>query len=177
MALTKSEKSPIVRAAKIYEMTFGKFADGHLCVTKAMKNHLQKVWKIQGNCVVLYDRAPSHFRRLSLPEIHEFLCRLIIKPPLIFDYSDSSPPFPSTTILTTQLTADSPAAYISKRPALIVSSTSWTPDEDFSILLAALVEYEKLASNRHANLIVVVTGKGPQKSLYEKQILELDLTR
>ena len=33
------------------------------------------------------------------------------------------------------------------RPALIVSSTSWTPDEDFSILLDAAVQYDTKVAN------------------------------
>jgi beta-1,4-mannosyltransferase len=51
------------------------------------------------------------------------------------------------------------------RPAVVVSSTSWTPDEDFTVLISALDEYQNLltsASARHAlpPLLVLVSGKG-----------------
>lgn len=36
-----------------------------------------------------------------------------------------------------------------KRPAILVSSTSWTPDEDFSILLKALDRKRLLAGKHH----------------------------
>jgi hypothetical protein len=43
-----------------------------------------------------------------------------------------------------------------------VSSTSWTPDEDFSILLAAIDEYERIIEERkdHSfpHIIFVITG-------------------
>jgi len=60
------------------------------------------------------------------------------------------------------------------RPALLVSSTSWTPDEDFEILIDALGMYERraeeLASQKVAaslpKMLAVVTGKGPLKAKY-----------
>jgi len=69
------------------------------------------------------------------------------------------------------------------RPALLVSSTSWTPDEDFSILLEALDLYEKrtmqLASSQSTShgrlpkLLVIVTGKGPLKEKYMEEVGKL----
>jgi beta-1,4-mannosyltransferase len=62
----------------------------------------------------------------------------------------------------------------SDRPALLVSSTSWTPDEDFSILLEALCLYEKLAREAPTGglpkVMVVITGKGPLKERYMREI-------
>ena len=69
------------------------------------------------------------------------------------------------------------------RPALLVSSTSWTPDEDFSILIEALGLYEKraiqLASLQSASrgqlpkLLVILTGKGPLKEKYMEEVGKL----
>jgi len=60
------------------------------------------------------------------------------------------------------------------RPALLVSSTSWTPDEDFRILLEALKLYEARAEELAAaadagsktlpKLFVIITGKGPLRA-------------
>lgn len=60
---------------------------------------------------------------------------------------------------------------------LIVSSTSWTPDEDFSLLLDALVRYSELATSSHPHLpelLAVITGKGPEKEYYLSRIEELE---
>ncbi len=60
----------------------------------------------------------------------------------------------------------------------MISSTSWTEDEDFSILLDALVLYDKKKSSTTKptllpNLIVIITGKGPQKTHYQQIITNL----
>ena len=87
------------------------------------------------------------------------------------------------------------------RPCVLVSSTSWTPDEDFGALLSALEAYDAAAtramgpdasppkSSRRKetrskkrytdtrtenenlpNLLVIVTGKGPQRAAYERRM-------
>jgi beta-1,4-mannosyltransferase len=72
-----------------------------------------------------------------------------------------------------------PVGYIPRpgRPALVTSSTSWTPDEDFGQLLDALVGLDQLISRRQSSLRVffVVTGKGPQKSYYQQKMSQLKL--
>ena len=71
------------------------------------------------------------------------------------------------------------------RTALIVSSTSWTPDEDFGMLLDALKKYELRAracegrreEERLPKVLAVVTGKGPLKDKYMKEVQRLQTGR
>lgn len=75
---------------------------------------------------------------------------------------------PSSTLFT-----DASGYLLPTRPALLVSSTSWTADEDFSILLRALSEYERAARARDARLpkvVVLVTGKGAGKRAFEDAV-------
>jgi beta-1,4-mannosyltransferase len=98
----------------------------------------------------LHDRPPAHFQPLSEAQRIELLERL----PETAPYAD----FIQDGI-----------------QKLIVSSTSWTPDEDFSIFLDALVAYSAQAAQQ-ANLpriLALVTGKGPQKQYYLSKVAEL----
>uniref|UniRef100_T1KW61 Vacuolar protein 14 C-terminal Fig4-binding domain-containing protein n=1 Tax=Tetranychus urticae TaxID=32264 RepID=T1KW61_TETUR len=65
------------------------------------------------------------------------------------------------------------------RPFLLISGTSWTEDEDFSILLNALDIYdeESCANTSLPDLICVITGKGPHKTYYQEIISERCWTR
>jgi beta-1,4-mannosyltransferase len=68
------------------------------------------------------------------------------------------------------------------RPGLVVSSTSWTPDEDFGILLEAMGIYNRHARELNAKgddigklpkLLVVLTGKGPLRDKYMREVSRL----
>jgi beta-1,4-mannosyltransferase len=61
---------------------------------------------------------------------------------------------------------------------LLVSSTSWTEDEDFSILLEALVKFDmemRRKPKSHVKILTIITGKGPLKEFYLSEIAKLSL--
>lgn len=62
------------------------------------------------------------------------------------------------------------------RPALIVSSTSWTADEDFDILLNAVIDFDKRVQGSKQKFQFIVTGKGDRKAYYEQKMKELEPT-
>ena len=67
MALNLGQ-SRVVQFAKALEKSFGHRAFLHLCVSKAMKTFLEKDWKVHGDVLTLYDKAPLHFRKCSESE-------------------------------------------------------------------------------------------------------------
>src|SRR5436190_4712799 len=84
----------------------------------------------------------------------------------------------NSTFLTTKSSDDDVAKYRRDRPILIVSGTSWTADEDFSILLNAVQRYDKEANDINKalpKLLFVITGKGPLKEKYEKEISKMSM--
>ncbi|CAI5465932.1 unnamed protein product [Closterium sp. Yama58-4] len=118
---------PLVKIHKWYETTIGRQAAAHICVTRAMQQELANNWDIRAT--VLYDRPPAFFRPSSLEEMREVLGRIDQS---LLD-SCFAPPAPGTTQWT--LRPD--------RPAIVVSSSSWTADEDFDVLLEAALMYDR----------------------------------
>ena len=53
------------------------------------------------------------------------------------------------------------------RLPLVVCPTSWTPDEDFDLLLEALERAERQLKAQSASLAVVLTGRGPLRESFE----------
>lgn len=51
---------------------------------------------------------------------------------------------------------------------ILITSTSWTKDEDFGLLYEALKFYDNLPDSQ--SITMVITGKGPEKELYKKKI-------
>lgn len=84
------------------------------------------------------------------------------------------------TLLTAKGTAKGPATFRHDRPILIVSSTSWTADEDFQLLLDSAKQYDDLAKVENGTfpkLLFVITGKGPLKQYYEEIISKMALEK
>eukprot|EP00049_Salpingoeca_infusionum_P001439 m.48268 g.48268 ORF g.48268 m.48268 type:complete len:471 (-) comp11024_c0_seq1:1482-2894(-) len=168
LALKAGNSSPLVRVSKWIEATFGRLGSKHLCVTDAMSQDLAQNWGIC-DAVPLHDRPPKYFAPISLAETHDLMLRLEQ------EYSDKLQAFrtffsvqQNETLLTTQAANGIEAR--EKRPALLVSGTSWTPDEDFGLLLDALRRYESEYTEQLPKLLVFITGKGPLKAFYEQEI-------
>lgn len=152
LALRLGIKHPLVKISKFYEVLCSRSATAHFTVTEAMGRALKEDYKITGPIITLHDRPASQFCVLSDLERAKFLARL-------------------------QDTA--PHADEIKRGnlKLLVSSTSWTPDEDFSLLLEALINYSSHAKSSSSNLpkiLAIVTGKGPQKAEFLSKIETLE---
>ncbi|XP_047427986.1 chitobiosyldiphosphodolichol beta-mannosyltransferase [Mugil cephalus] len=176
MALSHGPTHPVVRLAKWYEHIFGPLATHNLCVTNAMKDDLQKNWGIKAT--TLYDRPASIFREAPVKLQHELFMRLADTYPEFKHTASEDPEVEAEgTVFSVRDPTDGSVALRAERPALLLSSTSWTEDEDFSVLLKALEVYEGFIKGGAVlpSLVCVITGKGPQKEYYKKLIDSLHL--
>ncbi|ODV62580.1 chitobiosyldiphosphodolichol beta-1,4 mannosyltransferase [Ascoidea rubescens DSM 1968] len=155
--------NPIVKFARFYELFFGRFADYHLTVTNNLKNFLINSFNFTPNKIfVLYDRADSNkFKPVSSNDE-----RLnIINNNSNFDH-----------IFKNQQIIDSHFDF--EKDKIIITSTSFTPDEDLNLLLSSLKLYDVYYLNNQSNpkhpylpkLYLIVTGKGPLKSQFLNSI-------
>lgn len=145
----KSFWHPLVLISYLIEYGFGKFADYNLTVTSAMKQYLIKSFGISPRrIVVLYDRPGKKFQPLSIDRLNALNQSPIVKYiPDIFD--------------------------IKKGDRILVTSTSFTPDEDISILIGALKIYENSFEKFDQHLpriLLFITGKGPLKQKYVEEV-------
>jgi len=161
LALRVGPPHPVVRLAHWYERTIGRQADAHFCVSRAMQTKLHEQWGIR-QTTVLYDRPAQVFTPTPLSARRALFQRLQGE-------------------ITSSTVSYDPNAL--DRPALIMSSTSWTADEDFSLVLDAVVHYEALYHQHMIerpdqplpHLLVLITGKGPLREQYEERIKRLAL--
>ncbi|GAA5840090.1 hypothetical protein JCM11251_000601 [Rhodosporidiobolus azoricus] len=192
LALRLREQHPVVKLARFIEHTFGRSAYAHLCVSDAMKAQLQRDAGLRGRVLTFHDRPPSTFRRLDESECHELFSRLPLLSTISFPASSvfANASLPNHPLSPTLFTSPS-GTLLPSRPALVVSATSWTADEDFTILLRALSVYEKAAracsmgagglrrkegqaGGKLPRLVVVITGKGAGKEAFEKEVRDLE---
>jgi beta-1,4-mannosyltransferase len=164
LALHLGEGHWAVRLIHWAERTFGRRAAHHLCVSRAMRHDLAERWGIP-DAVVLHDLPPEQFGEASDTDRRR-----------LFEGLFSTIPEPMARALATGS---------ENRPGLLVSPTSWTADEDFALLLDALDHCDAAMAEEEAeagggvfpDLLVLLTGNGPQRQSYEERIALLDLRR
>ncbi|XP_065841687.1 chitobiosyldiphosphodolichol beta-mannosyltransferase-like [Oscarella lobularis] len=173
---------PLVRIARIYEQILGRFARSNLCVTRAMREDLKKNWNIEA--LTVYDRPPEMFKKTPLDVKHDLFVRLSKKYQCFRSqpWQNKVALQPGTRVEETVFTRKENGGIElrSDRPFLLLSSTSWTEDEDFSILLNAIEKYESFAKEGQSHLpslLCVITGKGPQKKYYEELMSSKEFER
>lgn len=154
LAIKLGERHFLVKICKLYEKYLGRFADLNLTVTKSMKTFLFQVFGLtKKKVVVLYDKANNEFKPLVNTE-------------------------QSKRQLLSELSSKYPKLYQGLKPneKIIVSSTSFTADEDFNILLTALKLYEEKNECKNP-LRVIITGKGPQQAEFLLKVAALKLQK
>lgn len=151
LALKLGDSHPLVKASKVYERFLGKFAKSNFAVTNAMCNVLRSEFGIKRPLFPLHDRPAPLFVTLSTSQRIAFLSQ-------------------------NELTAAEAQDILDERVRLVVSSTSWTADEDFSVLVEALRDYSASATSDSPHLpelLVIITGKGPLKQQFTDQVQQL----
>lgn len=144
---------PIVPLYRWYEMRIGKsLGDANLAVTDAMANQLRgEKFKLNGPVYTLHDRPADIFQPIKTKAERLDILKRIAE------------------------TKDVAQDIVDGNVRLIVSSTSWTPDEDFGILLDALISYAvpEVDEDAPVPILAIITGKGPQKDAYVEKIKEI----
>ncbi|KAG4304177.1 hypothetical protein PORY_002358 [Pneumocystis oryctolagi] len=143
----------LVKFYKWYERVFGNSADIHFSVSYAMTSFLREKWNYKSPIHTLHDRPPMHFKPLDNMEKSSFLSTFVHT----YDFDISN-----------------------EKTKLLVSSTSWTTDEDFSILLEAFITFDKTSTIlskdfEPPSILAIITGRGPLRKFYEQKIKSLNL--
>ncbi|KAI4184911.1 MAG: hypothetical protein L6R41_004437 [Letrouitia leprolyta] len=113
-----------------------------------MKRALNEDWQLTGTVLPLHDRPFDHFHPFGEAQRFKFLAQC-----------------PDTAFAVDEIRRGV--------TRVLISSTSWTPDEDFSLLLDALLSYSSMATSTHPYLpkiLAIITGKGPLKDAFVRKI-------
>ena len=153
LAVRLGEGHRAVRALARSERRWAKRADGHLAVSQALADWLQRTWRVQAT--VVYDRPTDVYAKPSLEAANDLWQRLARELNLG-----------------------------SRRLPLVVAPTSWTPDEDFDLLLEALERADRTLVTKlgkgapeSPDLAVLLTGRGEMRPTFEKRLSRRDFSR
>jgi beta-1,4-mannosyltransferase len=153
LALRVGRTHWFVRLVERHERWMGRRAAANLFVSAAMQRELAHRWGLRG--IVFRDRPAPRFQPIPAPD------RLRVRR----DLCD-------------RLGIDADGS----RLVIAVSPTSWTADEDFGLLLDAIVRYEARVAEKQAagpvpvRLVILMTGRGPLRDRFEQRLQTLRLS-
>lgn len=139
----------VVRVAQWAELQCARWAHAHWTVSHALREYLEDAAAVQAR--VVYDRPTARFAAI-LREAGE------------------AQGGRAAVLRETRRVAKRMGCVREERDwercAVVVSSTSWTADEDFSVLVEAIRGLDR----RGCAAVVVVTGRGPLRGQFEREI-------
>ena len=160
----------LVNLACKYEKYLGKKSDLNFCVSQAEKRDLKKEFNIDAIC--LPDRP--------VKGLFKFLNEL--------EANDLYKNYPNElySLIDTHLPENK-----NLKPIVMISSTSWTPDEDFSMLLDAFIKTEEMikesiedktqkniyniTEDKIKKILFLITGRGPMRDKFMAKVSEANL--
>ncbi|VDD80885.1 unnamed protein product [Mesocestoides corti] len=178
---TSKQMSVASRVYRFMELTFASWflnsnalvKTRHFAVSKAL--HLDLHDKTGIEALVVYDKPTKDFRPTAVDDAHKLFVRLSLTYPQLGGLDGAA----QSTIFTEVYDESSGACrWRVDRPALVVSGCSWTPDDDFTVMVDALDIYNAAVAsspNIHFHkLVCVVTGRGPMKPHFQEVLRKKD---
>jgi beta-1,4-mannosyltransferase len=156
LALRLGRRHVAVRLGRWLEMIAGRSADAHLCVSRGFVRFLSERFGL-APVQVLYDRPAAAFSPIERAE------RELIRQPLFARLG---------------IRGSGPIGFV-------VSPTSWTADEDFDLVIDAVLQVEDRIrgweaagqSRRFPDLVILVTGDGARRAEFERRFAGLPARR
>jgi beta-1,4-mannosyltransferase len=182
-------KHVLVRLSKWLERRICQVAVAHVCVSQAMS-----VWLLENFVIkaTVFYYTPANIYNRTRPDIltlHRLFVNLGFTDTSLFPFINlkkgGSAELPTDEIDTIQTEQHGSTGNFEWRQddfcPLIISSTSWTPDEDFNLFLEALLllnnKIEEVARKNAKctdRVLVAITGKGPMKEQFLETIRQLE---
>ena len=155
LGLRLGQWHPAVRFARWLERRDARSADASLCVSRGLAEFLKSRFGLQ-NTSVLYDRAASIFAPMAHADRERYRQALLTR-----------------------------LGIHSSLVGFIVCPTSWTEDEDFDVVIDAVLRLEDRIrgweasgrSRRFPDLVILVTGDGQRRIEFERRFAGLPARR
>src|SRR5262249_24625951 len=146
---------PAVRLARWYERRDARRVEANLCVSRGLAAFLETRFGVS-NAPVVYDRPAEAFAPIDRSERERFRQALFAR-----------------------------LGIRSGDVGLIVCPTSWTEDEDFDVVIEAVVRLEERIrgweaagrGRRFTDLVILVTGDGARRAEFERRFAGLPARR